>query len=61
MPSKWMAFRVVGNEQPSTGIDQFKAHDMLTCYSSVVGNLVGFLEEKLKRKGREAFERDGVA
>lgn len=52
---------VIHRESKRAILDQFKAHDMLTCYSSVVGNLVGFLEEKLKRKGREAFERDGVA
>ena len=52
---------VVHRESKKAILDQFKAHDMLTCYSSVVGNLVGFLEEKLRRKGREAFERDGVA
>ena len=33
---------------------------MLAYFPSVVANLVGFSEEKLKRKERENSEKDGV-
>ena len=33
---------------------------MLAYFPSVVANLVGFSEEKLKRKERETSEKDGV-